>query len=55
MKKSEYKAIQRALDDHLERVLMVVPLSREERNAYERAVMACKSVISKTCVVKSDE
>lgn len=47
MTKAEYDAIQNALDAHLRRVLYHAPLSRVERNAYENAVMACKSVISK--------
>lgn len=47
MTKAEYTAIQNALDVHLQRVLYHAPLSRVERNTYENAVMACKSVISK--------
>lgn len=51
MTKAEYDAIQNALDAHLKRVLYHAPLSRIERNAYENAVMACKSVISKNCLI----
>lgn len=51
MTKAEYDAIQNALDAHLRRVLYHAPLSRVERNTYENAVMACKSVVCKNCLI----
>lgn len=50
MKKHEYNAIQKALYDHLNRVMEHAHFNRQEMNAYEKAVMACKSVLSKNCV-----
>lgn len=50
MEKHEYDAIQKALDDHLNRIMEHACFNRQERNAYEKAVMACKSVLSKNCI-----
>lgn len=55
MTRTEYDAIQNALDAHLRRVLSHAPLSKPERNVYENAVMACKSVISKNCVINDQQ
>jgi hypothetical protein len=50
VEKHEYDAIQKALDDHLNRVMKHSRFNRQERNAYEKAVMACKSILSKNCI-----
>lgn len=48
MTKAEYDAIQSAFDSHLRKALWHYHLSRPEKNAYESAVLACKSILSKT-------
>lgn len=50
MTKTEYDNLQNALSAHLDRVLSHSPLTRAERIAYENAVQACKSVVSKNVV-----
>lgn len=50
MTKTEYDNLQNALSAHLDRVLSHNPLTRAERTAYENAVQACKSVVSKNIV-----
>lgn len=50
MTKTEYDSLQNALSAHLDRVLSHSPLTRAERTAYENAVQACKSVVSKNVI-----
>lgn len=50
MTKTEYDNLQNALSAHLNRVLFHNPLTRAQRIAYENAVQACKSIVSKNVV-----
>ena len=50
MDKYEYDLIQQALSDHLQRVSIELPINRHERDLYQKAVLACKSVVSKTAI-----
>ena len=54
MTKTEYDNLQNALSAHLDRVLSHSPLTRAERIAYENAVQACKSVVSKNVVKEAE-
>ena len=47
MTTEEYKKIQAALDKHLERYLRYSLDTNKQRELYERAVLACKSVLSR--------
>ena len=47
MTTEEYKKIQAALDKHLERYLRYSVDTNKQRELYERAVLACKSVLSR--------
>ena len=47
MTTEEYKKIQAALDKHLERYLRYSMDTNKHREVYERAVLACKSVLSR--------
>ena len=42
----EYKKIQAALDKHLERYKCYSMDTKKQREAYEHAVLACKSVLA---------
>lgn len=42
----EYQQIQAALDKHLERYKHYSTDTSKQREAYERAVLACKSVVA---------
>ena len=46
MTTEEYKQIQAALDKHLERYKRYSVDTNKQREAYERAVLACKSVLA---------
>ena len=50
MTKTEYDALQSALDAHLAKVLQHYHLTKEGRVVYENAVAAFKSILSKTIV-----
>lgn len=43
----EYQQIQEALDKHLERYKRYSMATNKQREVYEQAVLACKSVLSK--------
>lgn len=43
----EYEQIQAALDKHLERYKRYSVDTNKQREVYERAVLACKSVLSR--------
>ena len=43
----EYQQIQEALDKHLERYKRYSMDTNKQREVYERAVLACKSVLSR--------
>ena len=47
MTTEEYEKIQAALDKHLERYLRYSTDTNKQRELYERAVLACKCVLSK--------
>ena len=47
MTTEEYKKIQAALDKHLERYKCYSMDTKKQREAYEHAVLACKSVLSR--------
>lgn len=47
MTTEEYEKIQAALDKHLERYLRYSTDTNKQRELYERAVLACKSVLSR--------
>ena len=49
MQQSEYVKIQQALTDHLNNVIMYKNLNRREAGIYEKAVLACKSIVSSNC------
>ena len=46
MTTEEYKKIQAALDKHLERYKCYSMDTKKQREAYEHAVLACKSVLA---------
>lgn len=46
MTEAEYKRIQTDLDKHLERYLRYSMDTKKVRETYERAVLACKSVVA---------
>lgn len=47
MTTEEYEQIQAALDKHLERYKRYSMDTNKQREIYERAVLACKSVLSR--------
>ena len=47
MTTEEYEKIQAALDKHLERYKCYSMDTKKQREAYEHAVLACKSVLSR--------
>ena len=47
MTTEEYEKIQAALDKHLERYKRYSTDTNKQREVYERAVLACKSVLSR--------
>ena len=47
MTTEEYEKIQAALDKHLERYKRYSRDTNKQREVYERAVLACKSVLSR--------
>ena len=47
MTTEEYEKIQAALDKHLEQYKRYIVDTNKQREVYERAVLACKSVLSK--------
>ena len=47
MTTEEYEKIQAALNKHLERYLQYSTDTNKQREVYERAVLACKSVLSR--------
>ena len=47
MTTEEYEKIQAALDKHLEQYKRYIVDTNKQRELYERAVLACKSVLSK--------
>lgn len=47
MTTEEYEKIQAALDKHLERYKRYSMDTNKQREVYERAVLACKSVLAK--------
>ena len=48
MDRQEYDHIQQALTDHMQKAFSEYQMNKAERDLYQKAVLACKSVVSKT-------
>lgn len=55
MTRAEYQKLQDALDSHLKRIKTYYPYSNKELHAYERAIMAAKSVVKSNSTITETE
>ena len=55
MTQAEYQKLQDALDSHLKRIKTYYPYSNKELHAYERAIMAAKSVVKTNSTISETE